>query len=93
MVPAPRSHWIDSSEFLGSATEPTSLSGSTGAGRLGRQERVKQDTCMACCALLATPQHPRTCSFSPAVPRSLCPLDWADFLQQKEQAPWTPDYP
>lgn len=47
---------------------------------------------MACCALLATPQRPRTCSFSPAVPRSLCPLDWADFLQQKEQAPWTPDY-
>lgn len=45
---------------------------------------------MARCALLAIPQRPRTCSSSPAVPRSLRLLGWADFLQQKEHAPWTP---
>lgn len=90
----PRSHCrIDPSELPGSATEPTSLAGSTGTGRLGRQEGVKQDTGTVRCALLATPRHPRTCSSSPVLPRPLCPLGWADFLQQKEQGPGTPDYP
>lgn len=91
MVPPPRSHCrIDSSEQCHGAHHPCRQHRRR---QSGRWEGVKQDTSTVRCALLATPPRPRTCSSLPAVPCSLRPLGWVDFLQQKEQAPWTPDYP
>lgn len=94
-VPPPRPHCrIKSSELSSSVTKTTILTGSMGSARLGTQEGVKQDMGTACCALLATPPHHRTCSSSPGLHCCPCPLHWAGFLQQENtssldlQLPW-----